>query len=118
MINVPDRTPFQIRHAAPVAGPGIERGDQPAWPVPGEGDPAARRQPADTTATIGAMPASGRPLRRRQHHTLVDLETVMTMLDMARGGERKHLKTIIGIFDSLNSASRTRMLTVLNQMFK
>lgn len=147
MINVPDRTPFQIRHAEPVAGPGIEltpsekmelakrQMDQEQGVLPhpkpqrhravssrkDESAPAARRQRLGKKETVTApssveLPVPSEPSGHRQ--TLVDLETVMHMLDMVKASEREHLKSVLHIFNLLGPAGRVRVLHVLNNVFK
>lgn len=124
MTTVPDRTPFSIHRAAPVAGPGIEPGSAKA-----ESAPVAYRQPArmeaDTAAARGqesneslAVPPSGEPPERRHTSTMVDLETVLRMLEIPKGSERDHLRSVLHIFNLLGTTGRMRVLTILNQMFK
>ena len=104
----PERAEVPIRRAVPIKGPGIP-------------EPQAK-EVQDTDDTIGkyrhiqaTQPAVKAAPDRR--HELVDLNTVLAMLELVRPQEREHMKCMLKLLRELSPGARLRVLRVINGIF-
>lgn len=112
-MNNPEPPPFTLQRAVPVAGPGIKK--TPAKKA--EAKPPIRAAQEAASPPLPEQPARAEEPEERRHHR-VDLDTVMSMLELVKMGEREALRDILHILKKLKPTQRLRVLSAVNRVFQ